>query len=138
MKEIVKIRRAIGWYSHPPLPTEWGLDNGDFELTTETHSQIIEGANVGPADTIAHNYELIVAGIGVVSAAVSGIFAYLAAKTGGSIKIIGKNGRSIEIPEGTRKDELDYYIAKAKEMDVEDIIVSEYGSPRKDKPKDGI
>jgi hypothetical protein len=145
MKQKIKITRKIGFYSHPPLPDEWGLNNGKFELHSNNKSYVADTSkdkiNVSPADitsVVVANYELIAAGIGVVSAAISGIFAYLSSKNGGSIKIIGKNGRSIEIPEGTKENEIEFYIQKAKELDVDEIKVSEYGTVRKGKEDGAI
>ena len=65
------------------------------------------------------------AGVGVISAAITGAFAYLAKGKGGEIYIKGTGGRSIKVPKGTSHEDIDFYIKKAKEIDVEHILISE-------------
>lgn len=123
-KIVIERVTSHNWYSLPPLPEEWGLTGKQFKLK-EQSIQSLETYNVGPADVVITTYSLLAAGAGVLSAAVSGIFAYLSSKGRGTIVIEGANGAKVEVPAGTSKDELDYYIKKAKDLDAHKITVIE-------------
>jgi hypothetical protein len=72
--------------------------------------------DVGPAEAYSTVTYLIAAGAGVVSATIAGICAYLASKRNGKIVIHGSNNMSVEVPAGTRPEEIDLYIVRAKAM----------------------
>ncbi|MBE95675.1 hypothetical protein [Marinobacter sp.] len=129
--EKVSVKLYEGGYERRPDADKFGLSDTKFEIKYDSHTYQIE--DVGPADVFLTSTTLIAAGAGVISAAITGAFAYLANRKGGHITITGKNGASIEVPEGTSKEEIDYYIAKAKEIDADSLLVS--GSPENRKGK---
>lgn len=67
---------------------------------------------------------IIVSGASVLSALITALFAYLATRRNGTIVIIGSNGRKIEIPKGTSKDDIGYYIEQARKLDAEQIVLA--------------
>lgn len=129
--EKVSVRLYEGRYEQRPDADKFGLPDTTFEISYDSHTYQIE--DVGPADVFLTSTTLIAAGAGVISAAITGAFAYLASRKGGKITITGKNGASIEVPEGTSKEEIDYYIAKAKEIDADSLLISGSSENRKGK-----
>lgn len=91
------------------------LNLNEFKIEQQEHQEI----NVGPV--IAIPMGIIVAGIGALSAIVGSLLGYLAKRKTGEIIITGSNGRSIKVPKDTKKDDIDYYIQKAKEIDGDKI-----------------
>ena len=53
---------------------------------------------------------IIVSGASVLSALITAIFTYVSTRKSGTIVIAGSNGRKIEIPKGTSKEDIEYYI----------------------------
>ena len=68
--------------------------------------------------------EVVVAGIGAISAVISSALTYLATKKSGKIVLKGKTGRTIEIPAGTNRGDLAFYVKKCKELDIETARIS--------------
>ena len=66
---------------------------------------------------------VIVAGIGAIVASVSAALSYVSSRKSGKVLLKGKNGRSIEIPRDLTKNDVDFYIAKAKELDVDAVTI---------------
>jgi hypothetical protein len=60
---------------------------------------------------------LVVAGISALSAVIGSLLSYLATSKSGEIVITGSSGRNITIPKDTPKEDIDFYINKAKEID---------------------
>lgn len=67
---------------------------------------------------------IIVSGASVLSALITALFAYLATRRNGMIIISGSNGRKIEIPKGTSKEDIEYYIEQARKLDAEQIVLA--------------
>lgn len=67
---------------------------------------------------------IIVSGASVLSALITALFAYLSTRKSGAIIITGSNGRKLEIPKGTSKEEIEYYIQQARNLDAEQIILA--------------
>lgn len=84
---------------------------------------VMEEVHFGPVLNVP--VEVIVAGIGVLSAIVAALLSYLAKKKSGVIVLKGSSGRSIEIPKDTHRDDIDFYIKKAKELDISSIDIRE-------------
>jgi ribosomal protein L24 len=101
-------------------PHYWGLREQGFTLE-ELRDNI---GNVGPAD-VSILVGVIAAGSGVLSAAITAIFAYLAKNQSGKILIEGKNGIKIEVPDDTSKEDIEYYIQKAREIEANKINIVE-------------
>lgn len=108
-------------------PGLWGLREQGFDLTVLT-----ERRDVGPAD-VAIVTGVSVAGAGVLSAVITAVFAYLSRRKSGTIEIHGSSGRKIEVPEGTSKEDIQFYIDKAKEIDASSILISDV-APREQPP----
>jgi hypothetical protein len=81
----------------------------------------IEEIRVGPIVYIPG--EVIVAGIGALSAVVSALLTYIATRRSGKIVLKGKDGRSVEIPRDVKRDDVEFYIEKAKELDVDRVTI---------------
>jgi hypothetical protein len=60
---------------------------------------------------------IAIAGVGALSSAVTALLAYLGKRGSGKIVIRGASGASVEIPRGTPKEEVDFYVKKAHELD---------------------
>ncbi|WP_296592931.1 hypothetical protein [Methylophaga sp.] len=120
--ERISIKLYVGDYERKPEAELFELSDADFEISYEKHTYPIE--DVGPADVFLTSTQLIVAGAGVISAAVTGAFTYLATRNGGKIIISGEGGRTVEVPEGTSKEDIEFYISKAKEIDAHSVLVS--------------
>jgi len=67
---------------------------------------------------------IIVSGTSVLSALITALFAYLSTRKSGTIVITGSSGRKIEIPKGTSKEDIEYYIQQARKLDAEQIILA--------------
>ena len=67
---------------------------------------------------------IIVSGASVLSALITALFAYLAIRRQGTIVITGSNGRKIEIPKGTSKDDIGNYIEQARKLYAEQIVIA--------------
>ena len=117
--EKVKIKAFRGYYEATPEPEDLGIDGNQFKIDKEIVSHKIE--DMSPAEVIHTSTALIAAGAGIIAAVINGFYIYLANQNGGSIRITGKDGTSVEVPEGTSKKELDYYIAKAQELGAKEI-----------------
>jgi len=78
---------------------------------------------VGPLLELDAN--IIVTGISALSAVISALIAYLATRKTGTIKLVGGDN-IIEIPKDTPKEDIEYYIQKAKELGVSEITLQTY------------
>jgi hypothetical protein len=79
--------------------------------------------NIGPIVDIPTG-PVVVAGIGALSAALGAILTYLTKMREGPVaKIIikGKDGSSVEVPRDVAKEDVEYYIAKARELGATEI-----------------
>ena len=67
---------------------------------------------------------IAVAGIGVLSSLLTALSVFLSARRSGTIVLVGKSGRRIEVPRGTPENQLERYIALAKGLDeVREVVV---------------
>ena len=64
---------------------------------------------------------IIVSGAAVLSALISSLLTYLGKKHSGMIKITGKSGRTIEIPNDTPPEKVQKILQFAREIDVDEI-----------------
>lgn len=60
---------------------------------------------------------IVVAGIGVLSAVVTSLLAFISSRRSGHVVIVGTNGRRIEFPKDTPRDQISEYIAVAAELE---------------------
>jgi hypothetical protein len=67
---------------------------------------------------------IMVSGASVLSALITALFAYLSTRKSGAIVITGSNGRKIEIPKDTSREDIEYYIQQARKLDVEQIVLA--------------
>ena len=91
------------------------LNNDIGHLEYEIKQENPEEYKVGPIIEVPMG--IIVAGIGALSAIIGSLLGYLAKRKNGQIVITGSKGRSIQVPKDTPKEDIDYYIKKAKEID---------------------
>jgi|SRR5580704_1485478 hypothetical protein len=78
--------------------------------------------NVGPIIEVPTG-PVIVAGIGALSAALGAILTFLSRVKEGRVVIKGKDGATVDVPKDVSKEDLEYYISKAKELSATDIQV---------------
>jgi hypothetical protein len=60
---------------------------------------------------------IVVAGIGALSAVVISLVAFISSRGSGHVVIVGTNGRRIEFPKATPRDQVSEYIAIATELE---------------------
>lgn len=60
---------------------------------------------------------IVVAGIGVISAVVTSLMAFISSRRSGHVVIVGTNGRRIEFAKDTPRDQISEYIAIAAELE---------------------
>lgn len=77
---------------------------------------------IGPITSVPDG-AIWAAGASILSAAITAVLAYLATRSSGEIEITGSSGRSIKIPKDTPKEDIDFYIKKAEEIDAHTIVV---------------
>ncbi|WP_339736315.1 hypothetical protein [uncultured Gimesia sp.] len=119
-----KVTIKLAGFQGKPSKEDLGID--EFKVDRDLSTYYFEGPHPGPADVFETVLvAFIAAGAGVLSAAITGVFTYLANHNGGKIVIKGANGRQVEVPEGTSNEELDEYIQKAREIDANQIEVKE-------------
>lgn len=68
---------------------------------------------------------IIVSGTTILSTLITALFGFLATRRNGTIVITGSNGRKIEIPKGTSKEDIEYYVQQAQKLDSERIILTQ-------------
>jgi hypothetical protein len=66
---------------------------------------------------------LIASGANVLAALITAFFAYRANQSRGTVVVVGKSGRRLEIPKWVSEDELERYLDLARSLDVESVIV---------------
>ncbi|GJQ59624.1 MAG: hypothetical protein D8M57_06700 [Candidatus Scalindua sp. AMX11] len=89
----------------------------DIDIQVKPSSGNFGGLALDPAT-------IIVAGSSVLSALITALFAYLATRKSGTIVIAGSSGSKIEIPKGTPKEDIEYYIEQARKLDAEQITLA--------------
>lgn len=91
--------------------------NNEYKIAFDDEENVEVGSlNLEPVTLIA-------TGASILSAIISGLWTYLGQKNAGKIIIVGKNGRRLEIPSETPKEQVQELIKLAKDLDVENIIV---------------
>lgn len=121
--ERITIRYVDGF---EPSAVEIGLEG--FYVSGECHSFVYGGRKPGPGEVYGTiTVALIAAGAGVVGAAITGVCAYLASRGAQKVSIRSANGRAIEFPVDTSKEQVEAMVKLAIAMDNPEILI---GSPR--------
>ncbi len=84
----------------------------------------IKPSSVGFGGLALDPATIIVSGASVLSTLITALFAYLATRKNGTIVITGSTGRKIEIPKGTSKEDIGYYIQQAQKLDADRIVLA--------------
>jgi hypothetical protein len=96
----------------------------DGVLITKEHSLTIDAPSdeirVGPVIEVPTG-PIIVAGIGALSAVLGAILTFISRMKEGRVVIKGKDGATVEVPKDVSREDLEYYISKAKELGASEI-----------------
>lgn len=90
----------------------------DVDIQVKPSSVDFGGLALDPAT-------IIVSGTSILSTLITALFAYLATKRSGTVVITSSNGRKIEIPKGTSKEDIEYYVQQVRKLDAERIVLTQ-------------
>ncbi|MCW3128667.1 MAG: hypothetical protein N2V75_00955 [Methanophagales archaeon] len=92
------------------------LRNHAIDVQVKPSAVGFDGLSLEPAS-------IIVAGASVLSALITGLFTCLATRKSGTIILVVKGGRMIEIPKNTLREDIEYYVRLAKELDIDHVLI---------------